>query len=335
MQYQKTDLQALLADRQAACQKFDWETLNSPPPLLTIQAPMVRCSRPPFRRVCRLYGTDISYSHMIMADSFTRSDEARQADFAGYFGESRLVVQLAGTDPEAVGEAAVLLSPYCDAFDINCGCPQKWAMKEGIGAAMMTKPQLVHDIVRSVYRKSGTPCVVKMRVFDDPQRTVDFAQQVQAAGSAWLTVHGRTWDDNPSAPLRFETIETVRQSLQVPLVVNGCIDSLVSAYETSRKCKVGSVMSARALLSNPALFDRSPSSYSPLPVPPEAVCDFMRLSVVWNANVVTTRHHLLLMLHQMLTPSERLFISQQQSLIGIVRCLKESGYWTDCGRFVV
>jgi hypothetical protein len=32
---------------------------------------------------------------------------------------------------------------YADAVDLNCGCPQKWAMSEGLGASMIKNPQLV------------------------------------------------------------------------------------------------------------------------------------------------------------------------------------------------
>lgn len=225
--------------------------------LVKVQAPMVRCSRPPFRKLCRLWGTDISYTHMIVSECFVRSQEARDADFALYLGESRLVTQLAGHDGPIIGEAARLVAPFCDAVDINCGCPQKWAMKEGFGAALLEKPELVADMIRSIRNAVGAaqlPCVVKMRVYDDERRSVEFARQVVAAGASWVTIHGRTPWDTPSSIVRTNTISLIRDHLTVPVVANGSVESPRTAMGLSLATACGSVMCGRGLLSNPSAF---------------------------------------------------------------------------------
>ena len=38
-----------------------------------------------------------------------------------------------------------LVSNYCDGVDLNCGCPQGWAQKEGIGACLINNPVFVSD----------------------------------------------------------------------------------------------------------------------------------------------------------------------------------------------
>lgn len=232
-----------------------WESLFSS--VVKIQAPMVRCSRPAFRKLCRVWGTDVSYTHMILADSFSRSAQARHCDFATYVGEDRLVVQLAAKSAPAAATAAVLLAPYCDAIDLNCGCPQKWAMQEGVGAALLEKPELVADMVRAVHNSCPgllLPCVVKMRVYDDVRRSVDFARQCEAAGASWLTVHGRTPFSTPNARVQWESIRLVQDSVEVPVVANGDVASPSSAVATALGCGVGAVMAANGLLQNPAAF---------------------------------------------------------------------------------
>ncbi|KEG13136.1 putative tRNA-dihydrouridine synthase 4 [Trypanosoma grayi] len=239
--------------------------------IMKVQAPMVRCSRPAFRKLCRLWGTDISYTHMIMADSFTRSDAARHADFSMYSGENRLVSQIASCSGPVAAEAAVLLAPYCDAIDINCGCPQRWAMKEGLGSALLKKPELVADMVRCIRNglSSGVniPCVVKMRVSDDLERSVDFARQCEAAGAGWLTVHGRTPLCTSHAPVRLDAIRIIRESVSVPIVANGGVHNPQTALETALSTGVGGVMSGLGLLANPACFylqhDGEPLHFSP------------------------------------------------------------------------
>lgn len=247
--------------------------------LVKVQAPMVRCSRPPFRQLCRRWGATISYSHMMLADSFSRSENCRHAEFGLYTGEDRLVAQLAAKSGPTAAKAARLLYRHCDAFDLNCGCPQRWAMKEGLGSALLEKPELVADMVKCIRNSiegndvatteaasssSSSPsssvapvCVVKMRVYDDMRRSVDFARQMAAAGAGWVTVHGRTPADAPSARVRWESIRLITEDLAkygVPVVANGGVVDPSSAVLTAVGCGVGSLMSGNGLLDNPAMF---------------------------------------------------------------------------------
>jgi tRNA-dihydrouridine synthase len=238
----------------------DWAMLYAS--LCLIQAPMVRCSRPAFRQVCRLWGTRISYTHMLVAESFVRSPHARHAEFALYSNEDRLVVQLAAKAGPAAAQAATLVRPYCDAVDLNCGCPQRWAMKEGIGAALLEKPEVVADMIRCIRNATpegngdtpALPCVVKMRVQDDLRRSVDFARHCEAAGAAWVTVHGRTPHCQPSAAVQFEAVRRVRESLAIPVVLNGGVSDVSSAMEAALRTGCGGLMAANGLLDNPSMF---------------------------------------------------------------------------------
>lgn len=388
--YSKTDLASLIREAQAKCvarlaggeergtSQNDEEqpTCFEFDDLIKIQAPMVRCSRPPFRRLCRLYGTSISYTHMIMSESFVRSADARASDFSLFDGEDKLVVQLAGTSSATMAAAAAMVAPYCDAIDINCGCPQKWAMREGIGSALLEKPQQVADMVsaiRNAVPGELVPCVVKMRVYDDSARSVDFARQVEAAGASWVTVHGRTPWDTPSAQVRTSVITLIRDALTVPVVANGSVECPRTAMGLALTAGVGAVMSARGILSNPALFFQPTAAecpgwtfraqFTPKPftehlptnpaseqlasapfaglsqlsssvmVPVEVISDFVRLAAACELPLKATQHHLLLMAHNYLSPTERLFISQQRSCVGIVRSLMDTGLYTENGKF--
>ena len=422
--YTKTDLASLLAGAQAACSALlrDCEgdevialsrlltpplrdtvseasaSSRSPPTqftykdLLKIQAPMVRCSRPPFRHLCRLWGTDISYTHMIMADSFVRSAEARASDFALYEGESRLVTQFAAKDGPLLAQAAQIVAPYCDAVDINCGCPQKWAIAEGVGSGLLEHPETIADMVRCVFNMGGgraMPCVVKIRVFDDVQRTVELARRAEAMGAAWVTVHGRTPTCTPGSPVRPSAIKLIKENLHVPVVANGGITDPASAARLAIESGgLGGVMCAQALLDNPACFYHAgfhPSPYrdavfnhslgrfvsrsgqdgpssvyegilneplfsspvatgdksslvpamSGVPTPPvEAVSDFVRLAVACNLPIKATQHHLSMMTHRLLTPTERLFLGEQGSILGSIQYLHDKGLLVRGGFFV-
>lgn len=108
-----------------------------------VSAPMVRYSKLPFRLLVREYGVDVSYTPMILAHEFIRSQVARDSDFTTCSIEREatidgrphaLVAQFASPDPTEFARAAELIAPWVDGVDLNCGCPQSWALKEGMFA---------------------------------------------------------------------------------------------------------------------------------------------------------------------------------------------------------
>jgi len=128
---------------------------------VNICAPMVRYSKLPFRHLVSEYETHMTFTPMILAQEFCLSEKARDSDFStnaderGVFlmresppGVSPprtrkvrgcLIAQFGGHSPLYMGHAAALVKNYVDGVDINCGCPQQWAYKEGIGSALLRK----------------------------------------------------------------------------------------------------------------------------------------------------------------------------------------------------
>ncbi|KAJ2396492.1 tRNA dihydrouridine synthase, partial [Coemansia sp. RSA 2559] len=107
---------------------------------------MVRYSKGAFREILRDYNVDIAYTPMILADVFKSSEHARR-DFTANDSDCPVVVQFAAHDPVDLAHAAQIVAPFADGIDLNCGCPQKWAYKERIGAYLSDRPELVQDMV--------------------------------------------------------------------------------------------------------------------------------------------------------------------------------------------
>jgi hypothetical protein len=59
------------------------------------------------------------------------------------------------------------LSSYCDGIDINCGCPQKWVIKEGYGGALLEQPELLQEMIRWTKERTGLPVSIKIRIDKD------------------------------------------------------------------------------------------------------------------------------------------------------------------------
>lgn len=205
-----------------------YETVN-------VLAPLVRCSKLPFRHLCSLYETHITHTPMILAEEFSRSQSARISDFSSsvnergvFWMEPRskfttngsivkqlphpedqsggtdggtssspvtyhkprphnrlppspnppspnaqlvrgiLLAQFASPNGPSLADAAELIAPYVDGLDLNCGCPQKWAYHEGIGCALLRKPELVRDMVRCVKDRMGWAWPVSIKIRVDP-----------------------------------------------------------------------------------------------------------------------------------------------------------------------
>ena len=57
-----------------------------------------------------------------------------------------------------------MVRPYCDGVDLNCGCPQTWAIGEGVGCKLMSCPELVRDMVRAAKERCGEEFSVSVKI---------------------------------------------------------------------------------------------------------------------------------------------------------------------------
>jgi tRNA-dihydrouridine synthase 4 len=188
---------------------------------LKVVAPMVRYSKMPFRLLCYQWGADLCFTPMIIAEGFNKSEKARDSSFRSCSMDRPLVVQFAANDPVHFGLAARRVAPFADAVDLNCGCPQKWAMAEGMGASLVKQPQLIKEMVQAARNMSGLPTSIKIRVEDDRRRTVDLIRMVESAGVAWITVHGRTAKEFTKVPVHLDAIKLAKENASVPIIANG------------------------------------------------------------------------------------------------------------------
>jgi tRNA-dihydrouridine synthase 4 len=189
---------------------------------------MVRYSKLPFRQLCRDYAVDLTYTPMLLAKEFIRHPHARYTDFSTNILDTPLIAQFAANDPITLSRAAEMVSPFVDGVDLNCGCPQSWACQDGLGAGLMSNPQLVAEMVRGVKARVGTEiCMsVKIRIHRDLGETVEFVRRVERMGVDFISVHGRLKNQRSSTPPNLEAIALVKSTVRCPVVANGDVYSL-------------------------------------------------------------------------------------------------------------
>ena len=202
-------------------------------------APLVGYSEPAFRLLCRSYDADIASTPMIEAAGYVASERYRnEFAFTGGSEDRPLTTQLGGSEPAPLAAAAALVAPFCDAVELNMGCPQRCAKKNGSGAFLMEDLARATRCIAAMRRavdahnaaSSGprVATVVKIRCFDDVPRTVALARALEAAGAEMITVHGRTrhagGGRRTAAQLaNWAWIRAVRESVGIPCISNGNI----------------------------------------------------------------------------------------------------------------
>ncbi len=222
-----------------------------------ILAPMAGVTDLPFRQLCRRLGAGLAVSEMITADS--RLWHSRKSRLRlNHKGEvAPISVQIAGSDPETMAEAAKLNAERgAQIIDINMGCPAKKVCNRAAGSALLRDEPLVAAILQSVVAAVSVPVTLKVRTGWDPEQrnALRVARLAEDSGIAALAVHGRTRACRFNGQAEYDTIAAVVDTVSIPVFANGDIDSPEKAREVLQYTGARAVMIGRAAQGRPWIF---------------------------------------------------------------------------------
>lgn len=173
-----------------------------------------------------------------------------------------LIVQFCANEPSHLLEAARLVAPYCDAVDLNLGCPQGIARKGRYGAFLQEDQALIHRLIRTLHEGLDVPVTAKIRVLRTREETLAYARNVLSAGASFLAVHGRLREQKGhlTGLADWDHIRYLRENLppETVLFANGNILRREDIDKCIEATGADGVMSAEGHLSDPALFGRAP-----------------------------------------------------------------------------
>ncbi len=227
----------------------------SPPVML---APMSGITDRPMRLVCRGQGSPLASTEMIAAAALARgklNPDALEA-IKTHPRDRPLVMQIIGSDPDEMAEAARILSLLADAIDINMGCPAKKVIKSGSGAALMRDPEKAALLVRAVRRSTHLPLTVKTRTgWDEASRNVaELARMCEREGADAIVVHARTKARAFAGPPDLEGLREAVDAVNIPVIGNGGITGPADARAMIERTGCAGVMVARSARGNPWIF---------------------------------------------------------------------------------
>ncbi|SMN21574.1 similar to Saccharomyces cerevisiae YNR015W SMM1 Dihydrouridine synthase, member of a family of dihydrouridine synthases including Dus1p, Smm1p, Dus3p, and Dus4p [Maudiozyma saulgeensis] len=208
----------------------------------------------------------------------------------------KLIFQIGSNNPDRAVQAALKVVNDVDGIDLNCGCPKHFSIHSGMGAALLSTPDLLCSILKSLVNEVGKPnnkpISCKIRILDNLQNTLTLVEKICSTGITNLTVHCRTREmRNRDAP-RWEylkDIEIICQKAGVSLIMNGKLKDKAHFINTRKALglpeTVGGMIADNAE-SNPSVFNDSPLSW------PLVVNEYYQIAIKMENHFGNTKYML-------------------------------------------
>ena len=221
-------------------------------------APMAGVTDAAFRQICSELGAGYTITELISSKALCYHDKKTFSLLTQFPGEHPAAVQIFGSDPVCMAEAAQIAMEHtgADILDINMGCPMGKIVNNGDGAALMKDPELAGRIVEAVVKAlPGVPVTAKFRRGWDLGHCncVEFAQTLEQAGAAAVAVHGRTRAQVYGGTADWNCIRAVKEEDAERILLHTGADM---------------AMIGRGCFGNPWIFQQAKAVLEGQPVPP-------------------------------------------------------------------
>ena len=162
-----------------------------------------------------------------------------------------LIYQIGSADPDLAVQAARVVHQDVSGVDLNCGCPKPFSTHGGMGAALLTNPDLLCSILTAL-RKDLPPEIsvsAKIRLLPSQEDTLQLVKRIVDTGVSAITVHCRTRNMRPREKALIERMREIVEFVEglgvdVAVIENG--DCL--GFDDANRVKTITGMSSRKLL---------------------------------------------------------------------------------------
>lgn len=123
-----------------------------------------------------------------------------------------------------------------DGIDLNMGCPKEFSLKGGMGAALLTQPLLVQQILTNLVNNLSIPVTCKIRVMPTVngylnvsccnndifeyqiEETITLVDLIERTGVKAIAVHGRNKMERPQHSNRVMFIKAITKVAKTPII---------------------------------------------------------------------------------------------------------------------
>ena len=231
-----------------------------------VLAPMAGFTSTGFRKYMKPFGVSLAYSEMISDMGLIYGNKETLAYLNSDESERPLGIQLFGSDPKNMAEAAKIVEKCTnkfDFFDINAGCPVNKVTKSGAGSSLLKNPEVLVDIVKAIKEVTTKPVTVKIRLGWDNKHMnfMEVTKLLEDAGVDAIAIHARTTKELYSGTPHYDLLNDLQSKMKVPLIVSGNIYTLEDAINALNITGATAVMVARGIVGNPTLIKQINTYY--------------------------------------------------------------------------
>jgi tRNA-dihydrouridine synthase B len=223
----------------------------------TLLAPLTDFSNHKFRSLCIKHSAALVFTQKFNINALVNILEKFDSEMQIIPEERPISIQLIGNDAKIMAKAMELLEPYnFDAFDLNLGCPSPAALRDGIGGALLKKPEKIRPLLHAMINATNKAISAKIRTGFEyfSINALEVAKLIEAEGADFLTVHGRTVQEKYTGQTNLDIIRKVKETIAIPVVGNGDIVDGPSAKHMLDYTNCDLIMIGRAAMDNPRIF---------------------------------------------------------------------------------
>ena len=220
-------------------------------------APLAGFTDLPFRSVVKKFGVDLTVSEMISSNALIHNSKKTYRMLEKAPIENPYSIQIAGSDLDVIRRAVEIINERDDVtcIDLNCGCPAPKVVNNLQGSSLLTDLPQMAKVIETIKKYSNKEYTsVKFRLGFNEKNHIEIAKLCEDAGADYIAVHGRTRAGRYKAPVDYDALAEIKQSIDIPMFANGDIDTPEKAKWVREYTGAEGVMIGRAAVGKPWIF---------------------------------------------------------------------------------